>query len=164
MEVNHLDRRSNPWIAVEECDLDDFPILTDEQLRSITCGVYQLKLSPSYIQEYVEGDSVIQVHREDSHLLCVKIQSRHISSKQYKLWIKYSSTAILSWYCKCRAGARVVGVCSHIAAVVWYLSSARHDVSRETFGVRNWSHYLSDATDLPDTVDSSDTDSSVVEE
>jgi hypothetical protein len=31
-------------------------------LRNITCGVYQLKLSPSYIQEYLDGESQILIH------------------------------------------------------------------------------------------------------
>jgi hypothetical protein len=69
--------------------------------------------------------NMIFVHQEDDHLIRVRLQSRHTSSRTYLLWIEYSPTQITAWYCKCRAGARVVGVCSHIASL-WYLGYARH--------------------------------------
>ena len=115
----------------------------------------------SYIQEHIDGESDILVHKEDPGLIRVKIQSRHISSKQYILWIKFSESAITAWYCKCRAGARVVGVCSHIASVIWFLGYARHrDCS--TYGVRNWGEYLEDAY-IVDGSDSS-SDEGIIEE
>ena len=44
---------------LEDVDLDDFPRLDDEQLRHLTCGTYQLKLSSSYIQEHIDEESDI---------------------------------------------------------------------------------------------------------
>lgn len=161
VEQNNLERRSAKWTSVGDCDLADFPHLTDEQLRTLTCGIYQLKLCSSYIQEHVDGDSDIHVYKDDRNLVRVRIQSRHTSSKKYMLWIKYNATEICAWYCKCRTGARVVGVCAHIAAVVWYLSQAKHDADRTSFGVRDWSVFLTDASKLPESVDSSDTASTV---
>ena len=161
---NHLERRSAKWIPIEDSDIS-FPHLTDEQLRSLTFGVYQLKLCSSYIQEYVEGDSTICVHKDNDDLIRVRIQSRHVSSKKYLLWIKFSESEVVAWYCMCRAGARVVGVCAHIAAVVWYLSGEKE---KERFGVRNWGVHLSDAANLPEVIDSSESEtesiSSVIEE
>jgi hypothetical protein len=55
----------------------------------------------------------------------------------------------------CRAGARVVGVCVHIAAIIWYLSGTR---DRTAFGVPDWSTYLSDANNLPEAIDTSDSE------
>jgi len=153
-----LERRSAQWQAVSESTIKDFPQLSDEQLRFLTCGVYQLKLSASYMQEHIDGESDIHIFREDSNLLRVKIQSRHTSSKKYILWIRYSPTDVCAWYCTCRAGARVVGMCSHIAAVVWYLSQAR-DRASSSLGVRDWGEYLVDARALPESVDSSQSDS-----
>ena len=106
VEENNLERKSAKWEITE--DIKDFPFLGEQELRNITCGVYQLKLSPSYIQEYLDGESQILIHKEDPELIRVKIHSRHISSKQYILWIQFTESTISAWYCKCRAGARVV--------------------------------------------------------
>ena len=155
IEENTIDRGKAKWIPIEDSSIQ-FPKLTEEKLRSITCGVYQLKLSSSYIQEYIEGDSQICIHRENDQLLRVRIQSRHVSSKKYLLWIKYSEDDIESWYCTCRAGARVVGVCAHIAAILWYLGSARD--TTEKYGVQDWGTFLSDASIIPETIDSSESE------
>ncbi|XP_056001835.1 uncharacterized protein LOC125657084 [Ostrea edulis] len=56
VEENCLNRRSIQWQAVHECDIQNFPTLDEEQLRNLTCGTYQLKLSRSYIQEHIEGE------------------------------------------------------------------------------------------------------------
>lgn len=159
VERNSLERKSAKWEVAES--LDDFPYIGENELRNMTCGTYQLKLCSSYIQEYVDGQSEILVFKEDRGLLRIKIQSRHTSSKKYILWIRYTESIVNAWYCKCRAGARVVGMCSHVAAVLWYLGFARH-TERSKFGVRNWGEYVEDAQ----LVDASDSESegSVIEE
>lgn len=137
--------------------------MDEEQLRSITCGVYQLRLSPSYAQEHVEGDCSIQVHREEPGLLRVKLQSRHVSSRSYLLWIQYDEGEVKAWYCKCRAGARVVGMCSHVAAILWYLGYARHQRDKK-LGVQDWGEFVDDATLVDDSDSSSESDESGLEE
>jgi len=77
---NKLERRSAQWIPIDDSEVS-FPQLMDEQLRSITFGVYQLKLSSSCIQEYMDDESRICVHKDDNNLIRVRIQSRHVSSK-----------------------------------------------------------------------------------
>ena len=144
VEENNLERKSAKWEITE--DIKDFPFLGEQELRNITCGVYQLKLSPSYIQEYLDGESQILIHKEDPGLIRVKIHSRHISS---------------AWYCKCRAGARVVGVCSHIASVLWYLGFARHN-EKQLYGVRNWGEFVEDAQQVDNS--DSESESSTIEE
>ncbi|XP_053372628.1 uncharacterized protein LOC128546277 [Mercenaria mercenaria] len=165
VEANNLERRSALWKPVSDVVLDNFPRFTEEQLRSLTCGVYQLKMSSSYIQEHLDGNCDIQVHADDNDLLRVWIQSRHTSSRKYLLWIRYSLSDIIAWYCKCRAGERVVGMCSHIASVVWYLSYARH-LESNIYGVQNWGEYLADASKIPEPIDLSDSESeaSIIEE
>lgn len=159
VEEAHLERRSATWSKVTEAQLEEFPRLTDEQLRELTLGVYQLKLSPFYIQEHLSGECDIFVHHEHQNLLRVKIQSRHTTSKQYLLWIEFNNTDIVAWYCKCRAGARVVGVCAHIAAVVWYLGYARYRyVDPAAEGVQDWSQHLHDAGRLNEPVDESESE------
>lgn len=161
VEGNHLDRRSVCWKEVD--DLMDFPNMDEEQLRAITCGVYQLRLSPSYAQEHIEGDCSIQVHREEPGLLRVNLQSRHVSSRSYLLWIQYGEGEVKAWYCKCRAGAYVVGMCSHVAAILWYLGHARHQRD-EKLGVRDRGEFGDDATLVDDSDSSSESDESGPEE
>ena len=45
VKENNLERKSAKWEITE--DIKDFPFLGEQELRNITCGVYQLKLSPS---------------------------------------------------------------------------------------------------------------------
>ena len=72
VEMEHLDtRRSTVW--KEATQVVDFPRLSEERLRELTCGTYQLKLSKSYIQEHVDGKNDIFVHQEDPNLLKVKL-------------------------------------------------------------------------------------------
>ena len=163
VEENHLERRSAKWSNVDECQmLNEFPKLDDTMLRLLTLGTYQLKMSSSYIQEYVGGECNIQLFQENDGLLRVRLQSRHISSKSYLVWIQFDSDHVQAWYCKCRAGARTVGSCSHVAAIIWYLGQSRF--TRDSYGVRDWGQYLDDAVLVPETVDSSDSGDSSVEE
>ncbi|CAC5387643.1 unnamed protein product [Mytilus coruscus] len=142
VETENLLKKKLIWKVASECDFENFPRLDDQELRNITCGVYQMKLASSYIQEYTDEESDIFVHREDSNLLRIKIQSRHTSSKKHQLWIRYNESYIDSWYCLCRAGARVVGACSHVAAVLWYLGKELYKDKSVSYGVRNWGEHV----------------------
>lgn len=93
VEAEELDgRKSSVWI--DASTLHDFPKLTEQQLREMTCGSYQLKLSRCYIKEHIDGNHDILIHREDRHLLKVKMQSRHVSSKAHILWISFNETEV----------------------------------------------------------------------
>lgn len=163
IEDQKLETQRIIWKQPDDDSFKDFPRLDETDLRNITCGSYQLKLCASYMQEHIAGNCEIQIHKENEKLIRVKLQSRHISSKKYILWIEHDCSNVLAWYCKCRAGARVVGVCAHIAAALWFLGYARHhpDVN---FGVKNWGDFVQDAQCIPESVDSSDSELSVIEE
>ena len=109
------------------------------------------------MQEYLEVNSEIFVHQEDDTR---SLQSRHTSSRTYLLWIEYSPMEVIAWYCKCRAGTRVVGVCSHIASILWYLGYARHK-PHISYRIRNWGEQLEDASHV---IDDTESDQSVIEE
>lgn len=162
VESNKLDSRQAVWRKPDQLDSLDFPRLDEEELRNLTCGSYQIKLATSYVEEHFNGGSDIMVHKDDSSLIRVKLQSRHVSAKSYLLWIRYDEGSITGWYCKCKAGARVVGVCAHIAAVIWYLAFGRHKECLPS--VCNWGQFVEDATVFPDPVDESESDDDFVEE
>ena len=162
-----LDKRQLTWVKVDAVDVaPDFPRYNETEIRELTLGVYQLRMARSYTYEHIDVDGKFEILVNDDipKLLSSKIQSRHVSAKQYKCWISYGEGVINGWYCKCKAGSRVVGMCSHITCVIWYLSYARHN-DETVQGVRNWSTTIDDASDLPEIIDASDSDDdSVLEE
>jgi hypothetical protein len=122
---------------MEGNNLPGFPNLTENYLRDLTLGVYQLKLAKSYVQDKVERDAEykFEVLLEEPGILRARTYSRFSASVKHLLWIAFNEThfsedenvPILSWYCKCKAGARTVGCCAHIASVLWYMGFARHE-------------------------------------
>lgn len=159
IENENLARRTGDWKKMDADDaVPNFPTMTEEELRNITLGVYQLKMARGYAQEHLneEGDYAIVVNVDVPNILRVAIQSRHTSSKKYMVWIEYGEVLVTAWYCQCRAGARVVGTCAHVSTVIWYLSHARH--TGNLVGVRNWCSSLEDAAIPPVLIDSSDSE------
>lgn len=111
----------------------NFPILTEDYIREITFGVYQLKQAKSYSREHLnqDGSYTFEFIKEKPNLIRVKLNSRHLPQTIYNTFIEFdtkpnSSKPITSWYCDCKAGARVVGTCAHVASVIWYLGVARN--------------------------------------
>ena len=77
-----------------------------------------------------EGKYEFNVHKEETGLICMRIQSRHCFFKSYLLWVSYNAgdgdETITGWFCHCKAGARTAGCCAHIASVLWYLGYQHH--------------------------------------
>ncbi|XP_061186276.1 uncharacterized protein LOC133194310 [Saccostrea echinata] len=161
VQENGLDKRSMKWqkLDAEETSTSiTFPKLTEDEIRELAIGVYQLKTAKSYSSEHFtdDGSFEVLVSNEIPNIISARIQSRHVSSKKYSLSVKYD-TSILSWYCTCKNGARVVGMCGHIACVIWFLSYARHQKEEvREFGVRDWTELVEDAARTVDFSDSED--------
>ena len=79
-----------------------------------------------------EDDQIrLQYIKEQSNVLKLQDQSRHISKKVYRCFVKYEPKTIgisglLKYTCDCRNGSRTVVCCSHISAIVYYLVYARY--------------------------------------
>ena len=57
--------------------------------------------------------------------------SRHRSQVIYNSFVEYNLNnktynSITGWFCSCKIGSRTVGYCSHIMAVIYYLSIGRY--------------------------------------
>ena len=80
-------RRSSLKMSKIDCSDITFPRLTDEYLRSLTFGVYQVKQALSYSSEHVSSDGGYDLYACQflPNILQAKIQSRHTSSKSYFL-------------------------------------------------------------------------------
>lgn len=145
-------RNAQRWIRLDTAHLNDFPILTIEYLKDLTFGTYQIKLSPSYVQDKLrrDGDEEFQIEmlRHENRLpwaglIRVRVYSRFRNATKYQLWIAYRSTLeeiendemeehddpIQGHYCTCKSGSRTVGTCAHIASVIWYIGYARHQAN-----------------------------------
>ena len=121
-------------------------------------GTYQLKQAKSYTVEHLSADGkyAVVIAKNRADLLKAKIQSRHKSSVSYDIWIRYSASTILGWYCTCPAGARVIGCCAHCASIIWYLSFARHHPEQLKQESSSFVNFLTNATDYSDASDESD--------
>eukprot|EP00732_Lithocolla_globosa_P003286 Lithocolla_globosa_v1_NODE_2564_length_1952_cov_44.540327.p1 type:complete len:325 gc:universal NODE_2564_length_1952_cov_44.540327:155-1129(+) len=120
------------WLdLLDEEAVPDFPSYTLEEFQQETLGGFQVKTGRSYSFEHCqkhddeEGNYDVFYHTLETRLIRVKIQSRHINGKKYHCWLRYDEQKVQNWYCKCKPGARTVGMCSHLASVIWYLGYAR---------------------------------------
>ncbi|XP_051159163.1 uncharacterized protein LOC127280299 [Leptopilina boulardi] len=157
-QVNHLQetveshgwtRKRVIWEPLADTVLTDFPKLTLDELTLLMLGVYQIKQARSYTDEHLSDDGLYSlfIHRQERSIIRVQIQSRHTSSKLYNLWIQYNVgiNPIAGWYCQCKAGARIVGCCAHVASVLWYLGYARHNTDTNLRRSQEFENHIVDA-------------------
>ena len=126
-------RRKTPYQAVTSKEMLDFPEMTERDLVVFFTGLYQLSQAVSYLAEILDKDSklVLEYAKEDSNVLKFKFQSRHISRTSYRCFIRYKPNSVgisglIHYTCDCANDRPTVDCCSHIAAIVYYLSHARY--------------------------------------
>ena len=121
-------KASKKWTSLEEAEFADFSRFTEEELALFLVGVYQVKLASSYTQEHFADDGQYKVLISTDHpgILAAKFQSRFHGAVKHKCLVRYDEGTVTAWYCRCPVGARVVGACAHITALIWYLGFSRH--------------------------------------
>ena len=126
-EAKNWNRVQRPWSAVTHDSIEDFPGMTENDLKIFFTGTYQLGQSVSYLADMPDDNNAISenlwYHREDTNILKMTVQSRHSSIKEWRCYLDYvpvstGCAGIRRHYCECPNGARTVGCCSHVAAVV----------------------------------------------
>jgi len=163
-----LDRRGGKWLVADSTAIEDFPVLTINDLKSITLGIYQINLARRYSRQHMFEDkyslSVLKENHTTNnlHIIRAKIESRFRSNSGHLCWIQYlpNSTgpkSIEGWHCQCKVGARVVGCCSHVASVIWFMGFYRHQNVTEIKPYTLTDRIL-DASEQLDDVSSSDED------
>jgi hypothetical protein len=111
------------WLPATEDDCLEFPMLTMEELETITLGKYQLAMGRRYNLEHTDAVGYkFSVHRDLPGLLRVRMQSRFSKINTHVLWIQFKEhvnglESIEGYYCKCKSGSRTLGCCSHVASV-----------------------------------------------
>lgn len=109
----------------------EFPQLSEEEIREITLGTYQVEIAKSILMfhEHINENGNYEIHVNEyvENVVSARIQSCHVSAKKYYCWIQYREGVVQAWYCKFKAGSHEVGCCAHITcSVVMYLAYARH--------------------------------------
>uniref|UniRef100_A0A6P7GRD0 Uncharacterized protein LOC114329946 n=3 Tax=Diabrotica virgifera virgifera TaxID=50390 RepID=A0A6P7GRD0_DIAVI len=132
-EENRWGRRKTLFQPLQSNDVLDFPEMTEQDLITFFTGTYQLKQSISYLAELITEDNKVDLQflKETADIIKIQVRSRHIKAKTYNCYIHYQphsigTSGIKRHYCDCANGARTIGCCSHVAAIIYYLSNARY--------------------------------------
>nr|XP_034192559.1 uncharacterized protein LOC117609911 [Osmia lignaria] len=133
VEKYHWNRRKIPFKRVSTTELLEFPELSENKLKILFTGSYQLSQAISYLAETIDVDNNINIFgiKHKDHIVKFQIQSRHINGKTYSCYIDYTPdsiniSGIKRYCCECVNGNRTIGCCSHVAAIIYYLSYARY--------------------------------------
>ncbi|CAF4205937.1 unnamed protein product, partial [Rotaria sp. Silwood2] len=154
------------WVNCDASQLANFPVLSIDQIRTITVGVFQLKQARSYCEEQCStihldnpADFPLQIRVNDPQLIRISFKSRHSNTKTYYTYISFSTQDILNSCCDCPDGDRKVGVCSHRAAAIGFLSYQRYN-NGPTINQPSGSYLnlLDDSDRIDDFVESTDED------
>ncbi|CAF1497265.1 unnamed protein product [Rotaria magnacalcarata] len=107
----------------------------------IESSTYQIRMAKSYIQDHLTqsilNDDAMEflvelcTTRED--LVRVRFQSRHSNRKHHVATVQFhimNEDPIRDYYCTCTSGAREVGCCVHVAAVLWHLGVQRGNIDQ----------------------------------
>ncbi len=128
------------WTKASATTVVGFPRLMESDVLEITLGPYQKNQGERYIERDLKVDPLytVFVHKEEAGILRVKLQSRFRRAVTHNLWIEYNddpsrkpSSRILGWYCCCETGARNLGCCSHVAAVLIHLGKDMYEPRKE---------------------------------
>lgn len=92
VEKDNLYKIRGHWQEIDAADIN-FPVMTEEEIRGLAIGVYQVGQAKPYVQEQFNENSEIEV-------MVNQIDRRHISSKSYLLWIVFDEIEVTSWYCR----------------------------------------------------------------
>ena len=74
----------------------------------------------------------------------------------YDVWIRYSASTILGWYCICQLVPELLVVVHIVLQLYGYLSFARHHPEQLKQESSSFGNFLTNATDCSDVSDESD--------
>ena len=133
VDDKNWNRKRVIYEQLSSSDLTDFPEMTEQDLKILFTGTYQYTQSISYLAELLDEQDNIKVQyvRGSDSIVRFNVRSRHINAKTYKCYIEYEANSIgpsgiKRYCCECANGRRTLGCCSHVAAIIYYLSYARY--------------------------------------
>ena len=105
------------------------------------------KFEMNFITSYEHIDETVQyeidVSQIESDILYCRIHSRYqYSSNIYNnVWIRYTTSAVQSWYCQCNIGTRTSGCSAHYLVFFLYHQCNTWKVNRQLSSVDDSGHY-----------------------
>jgi len=140
------------WDLMNEDSCQEFPTVSLEDLEVITIGPFQIKIGVLYNEQHLRvgnGSYKYFSFKPEKGLLRVRMKSRFSRAQSHFVWIKFKEhgsghSAIKSYYCDCKTGARTLGCCGHVSAVIRYLGNDRFEAPQKR---RNYTSYLLDAAE-----------------
>ena len=99
-------------------------------------------MAKSYIQDHLtpsvlnddEMEFVVELCSVRDDLVRVRFQSRHSNQKYHIATVQFDvmkENPIRDYYCTCTSGAREVGCCVHVAAILWHLGVQRGKIHQK---------------------------------
>ena len=129
-------------------------------------GVFQLKRAASYAAERAGTTDLtaaatysIQRCRSFPNIIRAPTQSAHSQRRSYYPTIQFSADEIIGWWCDCPIGTRIIGCCSHVSSVIWYLSYRRFESDNTRRTYTDPMNFVRDSIPISDFYDSSDDES-----
>ena len=146
------------------------PIMFGHVYSFYHLGDYQIKQAKSYIREHFkpsmlnedEMEFVVELCAAHEDLVRARFASRYCSNKNYITTVQFDSDddeePIKGWFCTCSAGARVIGCCAHITALIWHLgvNKGEHHNSEHQLSASRFIQFIHDCIQYHDTVESDD--------
>ncbi|CAF1529916.1 unnamed protein product [Adineta steineri] len=154
----------NQWIKKQLDEITDLiPKLTLDIIRNYALGEYALKLAIPYLQH--ASSLSIKTHKSKQYEGILKIEgitsrfSKCISPKHHKVFIQFNNSnqpkqstrtyddnsndglsiniKNINSYCTCKSGARTVGTCAHVIAVLYWLYANLNGITIPTYNVKS---------------------------
>ena len=99
-------------------------------------------MAKSYIQDHLtpsvlnddEMEFFVELCSVRDDLVRVRFQSRHSNQKYHIATVQFDvmkENPICDYYCTCTSGAREVGCCVHVAAILWHLGVQRGKIDQK---------------------------------
>ena len=89
-------RKKLVFQSIPSADILDFPEMSKRELKILFNGTHQLSQAVLYTAGMIDGDDQIKLQyvKEQSDVLKLEVQSRHISRKVYRCSVKYDPNSI----------------------------------------------------------------------
>lgn len=89
-------------------------------------------MQPSILDED-QFEFVVELCSQYNDLIRVRFASRHSNARKYVATVQFDDDdeeePIKGWFCTCSAGARIIGCCAHITALIWHLGVSRAEIN-----------------------------------
>ncbi len=129
-------KKNKKWMKATSGEVIGFPRLSEDDIWQISLGPYQIKKGQRYTERDLKLDPLYRVliHKEQDGLVRIKLQSKYRRAVTHNLWVEFCddpkrepANRILGYFCYCEQGARNLGCCAHVAAVLLYLGRDAYD-------------------------------------